>query len=122
MKKNSNLIIINNATGVVIGDKIKYAGTFFLRLKGLLGCKSLNPGEGLLLHPCSAVHSFGMKLPIDVLFLDQNLCVIKIVPRMKPGLTARQKGASYVLELMAGAVEELGIKEGEKLTVAAASS
>lgn len=117
MKKQGNLKIINNSTGTLIGDKIKYAGTFFLRLKGLLGCTFLEPGAGLLLYPCSSVHSFGMKISIDVLFLDENLRVLRTVPWMKPGLTARQKGARFVLELKAGTIERLGIKTGDILNI-----
>jgi len=115
MKKQRLVKIINNSTGVLIGDRIKYAGTFFLRLKGLLGCKSLAPGEGLLLHPCSAVHTFGMKIPLDLLFLDQNFSVLQVVTGLAPGFTARQKGARFVLELRAGIVEELGIRVGDSL-------
>ncbi|MGI6685614.1 MAG: DUF192 domain-containing protein [Bacillota bacterium] len=117
MKKNHNLIIFNDTTGKIIGDKIKYAGSFFLRLKGLLFCKSLSPGEGLFLDPCSSVHSFGMKIIIDVVFLDEKFRVLKIVPQMKANQVVSQKRARYVLELKEGTISKLGISVGDTLKV-----
>ncbi|MEL7563584.1 MAG: DUF192 domain-containing protein [Dehalobacterium sp.] len=117
MSINSEIKIINKSSGEIIGNRIKYAGTFLLRLKGLLFCKSLSPGEGLLLYPCSSVHSMGMRIPIDVVFLDQDLHVLNTVSDMKPGLTARQKGASYTLELKAGTIKNQGIGPGDIFTL-----
>lgn len=117
MKKNSILKIISQSNGVIVGDRIKYAGTFLLRLKGLLFCKSLAPGEGLLLYPCSSVHSFGMKISIDIVFLEQNLHVLKTVSHMRPGFTAQQKGARYVLEMAVGTIEAKGIRVGDIFSI-----
>lgn len=109
------LTIINRSTGQVIGDKIKYADSFFLRLKGLLFCEFLAPGEGILIDPCSSVHSFGMKIIIDIAFLDHNFRVLKTVSNMRPGRTAGQKKARYVLEMPSGTNEVKGIKVGDLL-------
>jgi len=117
MKKYDILKIINQSDSEIIGDRIKYARTFLQRLKGLLFCECLSPGEGLLLYPCSSVHSFGMRISIDVVFLDRNLHVLKTVSHMRPGLTAQQKEAKYVLEMAAGIIKEKGIKVGDTLSM-----
>lgn len=94
--------VVNTKNDVVLADKVMIADTFKLRLKGLLGKKSLEAGEGLLLYPCSSIHCFGMKFPIDAIFLDKDKKVLALFPFLEPGQTAKATRAKYVLELVAG--------------------
>jgi uncharacterized membrane protein (UPF0127 family) len=48
------------------------------RIEGWLRRDSVEPGEGLLIVPCSSVHSFGMHFDIDLCFVDENLRVTKV--------------------------------------------
>ncbi|MDK2821778.1 MAG: uncharacterized protein PWP31_1743 [Clostridia bacterium] len=107
--------ILNKSNGILIADKIKVANTFVSRLKGLLGYKNLQEGEGLVLFPCSAIHCYGMKFKIDVLFLDENKKVIGIKKGLGPGSTASIKKAKYVVELKEGAINKKNIKIGDFL-------
>lgn len=54
------------------------------RMKGLLGRDGLPEKTGMLIEPCSSIHTFGMKFPIDVIFLDRANSVVKVVKNLKP--------------------------------------
>ncbi len=91
------------------------AGTFFLRLRGLLG-RGLSRGEGLILTPCDQIHTFGMKYPIDVVYLDSAGLVLEVEAAVPEGKACRRvKGARSVLELFAGEAERLEITKGDVL-------
>ena len=55
--------------GTALGSRVVVADTVWKRLKGLLGAPALQPGEGMLLDPCQAIHMYGMKQALDVAFL-----------------------------------------------------
>ena len=60
------------------------ASTFAERAKGLIGVKSLPPGEGLLIPGCNAIHTFFMSMAIDATFLDRENRVVKVVRGIRP--------------------------------------
>ena len=64
--------------------KVKVARSFLERLRGLIGVKSLEPDEGLLIERCNCIHTFFMSFPIDATFLDRDGNVVKIVRGIKP--------------------------------------
>jgi uncharacterized protein len=86
-------------------------------MRGLLGRKPLAADEGLLLTPCSSVHTSFMRYPIDIVFLESDLTVLGIREHVKPWRMAGWVGARSVLELPAGACEQRGIRPGDKLTL-----
>jgi uncharacterized protein len=85
------------------------------RMRGLLGRSSLPAGEGLLLRPAGSVHSFFMRFPIDVVFLDRELEVVGVVAPLPAWRTAKQRGAKTALELAAGEAARLGLEPGAQL-------
>ena len=91
------------------------ADGFFTRLRGLLGRRALERGEGLLLSPSSSVHTFFMRFPIDVVFLDRALQVVGVAADVPPWRLAGRRGARHVLELPAGEARARGIRVGERL-------
>jgi uncharacterized membrane protein (UPF0127 family) len=93
------------------------AETPLRRIKGLLGREGLERGEGLLLRPASSIHTFFMRFPIDAVFLDRDLTVLRVVPHLKAWRTAGQRGAKAVLELPAGAAAQARLGPGEKLVL-----
>jgi uncharacterized membrane protein (UPF0127 family) len=105
--------------GRVICESCTLADTFRRRSRGLLGRKRLDPGEGLVLRPEWSVHTFFMRFPIDVIFVDKNQVVVKIVPTLKPWRTAICHDAHEVVELPAGECERLGLRAGDRLAWAA---
>src|SRR5436190_17741234 len=64
-------------------ERCLVAETYVARLRGLLG-RRLKAGEGLLLVPCSAVHTFFMRYPIDVVFLDRELRAVRVRSTRSP--------------------------------------
>jgi uncharacterized protein len=87
------------------------------RFRGLLGKKTLPPGEGVLLRPSNSVHTFFMRFPIDVVFLDRDLEVVAVAPAVRPWRVRARRGARAVLELAAGEAERAGLKSGDRLTL-----
>ena len=88
-------------------------------MRGLLGRDGLGQGEGLLIKPCGSVHTFFMRFPIDVVFLDRELSVLAVRPEVRPWRTAGTRGAKVVLELAAAEAARLGIEPGMRLRLAA---
>lgn len=83
---------------VMIGD------SFFLRLRGLIGRK-MAKNEGFWLTPCSGVHTWFMSYPIDILYLDEGLQVLRCDRQVPPWRLLRPvKGARQVIELPAGSI------------------
>lgn len=107
------LTVFNTSKGILIGEKIKPAFSFWTRLKGLLGSKGLTDGEGLLLFPCSGIHCFGMRFAIDAIFLDGEGRVLQIREDLRSGAWAGHKGARYVLEISAGQVRKKMVEVGD---------
>jgi uncharacterized membrane protein (UPF0127 family) len=85
------------------------------RSKGLLGRASLEPQEGLWIVPCPMIHTFFMKFPIDVLFLDRGLVVRRVLEDLKPWrLSPWVFSAHSVLELQGGVLRG-GVAVGDRL-------
>jgi len=94
------------------------ARSFLARLRGLMGRPPLGAGEGLLIDPCSSVHTFFMRFPIDVVFADRNHVVVGLTPAMAPNRPyAGARRARYVVELPAGTIAASGTQVGDTLRV-----
>ncbi len=75
------------------------ASTFFQRLRGLLGRDEGFLGGGVLcLMPCNDIHTFGIRYPIDVAFLDAQGAVLLVRRGMPAGRRLKCPGAAMVLE------------------------
>jgi uncharacterized protein len=105
--------------GTIVCERCTVAESPLTRLRGLLGRDGLEPGEGLLLRPASAVHTYFMRFPIDVVFLDRALVVLGISGGVDPWRATSQRGAKAVLELPAGESSRRGLSVGDQLTLAA---
>ncbi|MEV5384105.1 DUF192 domain-containing protein [Streptomyces sp. NPDC052721] len=94
---------------------LEIATSYRARTKGLLGRDAVD--GALLLSPASGVHTFGMRIPIDVAYLDRRLTVIA-VRTMRPGrLGLPRPRARHVLEAEAGAMAEWGLRPGARVEV-----
>lgn len=109
--------VVNETRGSVLGERIVLADWWWPRLKGLLGSDPLEPGRGLLLTPCRAVHMYGMTYPIDVAFLDAEGEVVVIYRGLAPGARSKWHGdARFALELPEGMLGTTGTVPGDLLT------
>ena len=94
------------------------ADSFMERLTGLMFQKKLPQGTGLLLAPCNSVHMCFMRFAIDVIYVDENFTVLKVVKDLKPwtGLSICRK-AWATLEMAAGEAKRCELVSGKKLYV-----
>ena len=109
------LRVTNSTRGAVLADRVERAVAFTSRLKGLLGRSRLNPGEGLHIAPCNSIHTFFMRFPIDVIFLDGAGRVVQVRSALKPWRAIICLGAQSALELPAGIVEKTGTRTADEL-------
>jgi uncharacterized membrane protein (UPF0127 family) len=114
--------VVNTRDDRELGARIGLADGWLARLRGMLGRPAPGPGEGLLLTPCSSVHMYGMRFPLDVAFLDGRGVVVAIYPSLAPGSRTRwHRNAAHALELSAGALLESGTSIGDVLVWSAIS-
>jgi uncharacterized membrane protein (UPF0127 family) len=108
---------VHNATrDKPLASRAERAESFTARFVGLMGKTDFPVGAGLQIAPCNSIHTFFMRIPIDVLFLDAELKVVHAVPAM-PAWRATKIvwAAKSVLELPAGVLAESGTVVGDQL-------
>lgn len=102
----------------VIAEDILLADNLWTRLIGLM-FKEEPPqkAKGLLLQPCNSIHTFFMRYPLDVVFLDSQNKTVKIIRGLRPWrMTWIYFRASKTLELPAGELTQ-AISLGDVLEV-----
>jgi uncharacterized membrane protein (UPF0127 family) len=101
----------------VSGEKraVFQCNNFFKRLKGLLGKKVFPKGTVYWIAPCNSVHTFWMKFPIDVIFLDKDMTVLRIEENIFKGKVLRHGNAKSILELEAGGANSMMFRLGDKV-------
>jgi uncharacterized membrane protein (UPF0127 family) len=114
---NSNIKIINITRGTDLITRGEMALNFWRRLKGLLFTDSLLCGQGIVIKPCSSIHTIGMSYYIDILFVNAEDIIVKSVVAMKPYRMARCTDSIFVIELPAGTVQRTGTQIGDKVVV-----
>ncbi len=107
--------VFNLDRGSRLGSQVRVAGSSAARRRGLLGVDAMADGSGLWIAPCEAIHTFGMRTPIDAIFLDGGLRVRKLRPSLRPGRIAVCMSASSVLELRPGAISDSATELGDRL-------
>jgi uncharacterized membrane protein (UPF0127 family) len=109
---------ILRADELPVCERCVVADTAFSRLRGLLGRRRLDSGEGLLIRPTSAIHTCFMRFPLDAVFLDGDFVVLRTVSHLRTWRFAACHGSRSVLELAAGEISRLGIRPGDRLQLA----
>jgi uncharacterized protein len=108
-------VTLKRGDGMVACERCRVADRMLTRMRGLLGRRGLEHGEGLLLKPAPSVHTFFMRFPIDAVFLDREGSVLKVRSHLRPWRVAAARGAHATLELAAGEAELRGIGRGDRL-------
>ncbi len=108
-------LIVNLTRGNVVCEQATIADRARRRMRGLLGRGSLPSGEGMLLQPSPSIHTAFMRFPIDVVFLDRNLRVIKLVEHLPPWHTASAMEGRSTLELASGEIARRAVQVGDQL-------
>ena len=109
-------MVHNRTRGATLAANVRLADTPHSRRIGLLRHEALEPGEGLWIFPTQAIHTFGMRFPIDVAFLDRRLRVKRVYHGLAPfRWTWLVWGARSVLELASGSLANTGTAVGDEL-------
>lgn len=109
--------VLNVTRGSVLATQLTKAHTAATRQKGLLGRKSLLPGEGLWIAPCESVHTFFMRFPIDLVYLDRKLKVKKVRHSVGAWRMSACFTAYSVLELPAGTAAATRTERGDTMMI-----
>lgn len=98
------------------GDlRVRVADWFMARALGLLVGEPLDPTEGLLISPCSSIHTIGTRYPIDLVFVDREARVVRVYADVRAGRLRFAPGARGVLELRSGAAVQQSAVLGVQL-------
>lgn len=108
--------LVNLTTGDVLADKVETADTFFKRFKGLMLKKYMPESYAMHLKPCRSIHTFFMKFPIDVLYLDGENNIVGIEENLAPGKIGKKvKKARTVVELPKGQISKTETEVGHSI-------
>ena len=114
-KPKSRMKISNLTRQVVLADCVEVADHGAARRRGLLGRDALPAGEGLWIVPCESVHTFFMKFPIDLVYLDRNKKVKKVRSSVPPWRLSACLSAHSIIELASGTIEITQTRQGDVL-------
>lgn len=121
-EKDIRLLVINESRRTTLATHLEVAESSARRSKGLLGRKALEPGGGLWIKPCEAVHTIGMQFPIDLVYLDRKHRVRKVRHSVPPWRLSACLVAHSILELPAGTIHQTQTQPGDQLNIAIADA
>jgi uncharacterized membrane protein (UPF0127 family) len=105
----------NCRSGLSVATRVVAAFDSTSRRQGLLGRSGLREGEGLVLAPCSSVHTAFMRFPLDLIFLDRGGRVLRVAAGVAPWRIRLHWRAFAVVELAGGALARTDTKTGDLL-------
>jgi hypothetical protein len=117
--RDIRLRVSNLTRQTVLATCMEVADSAAKRNKGLLGRERLAPGEGLWIRPCEAVHTFWMRFPIDLIYLDRKNRIRKLVSAVPPWRLSGCLWAHSVLELPSGTIRDTRTQPGDTLDFSA---
>jgi uncharacterized membrane protein (UPF0127 family) len=110
----------NRTRQAYLATQLSLAATHWSRLRGLMCTEpdSFHAGRGLWIVPSRGVHTFAMRFPIDVLYLDEEKTVVHVEQDLKPWRVApvRMKAAS-VIELPRNILHSTGTSIGDEIEI-----
>jgi hypothetical protein len=116
------LRVVNLTRGTELAGHVEVASSGARRKKGLLGRDGLQAGGGLWIVPCESVHTFFMRFPIDLVYLDSHHKVKKVRHAVGAWRASVCLSAHSVLELGAGTVRGTGTVRGDAVEFQPVSS
>ena len=110
----------NRTRQAYLATQLSIAATHWARLRGLMCTEagSFRAGQGLWIVPSRGVHTFAMRFPIDVVYLDEHKNVVHLEPDLKPWRVApvRMQAAS-VIELPRNILHSTGTSVGDEIEI-----
>ena len=106
---------LKSSDGSIICHKMIVASDLLSRMKGLMFSESMPECDGFLIKPCNSIHTFFMRYPLDLIFLDKNFKVVKVIYDLAPWkMTWIYLKSHQVLEMKAGTLKR-NVNSGEML-------
>jgi len=102
---------------MVLWKKAVIARSFWQRLRGLMGRSLLDPDEALIFYHATSFHTFFMRFPIDIIFLDREAKIIRIASNLVPFRCVNCFGASCAIEVTAHQASQKGLAVGDTLEI-----
>ena len=116
------LALMNERTRQFVASAVEVAATRATRNRGLLGRDRLDEASAMILAPCGAVHTVGMRFAIDVVFVDRQGFAVKVVRNLKPWRMAMAARARAVIEMPAGSLRWGQVLIGDRLFLTSPST
>ena len=108
--------VVNRTRGEVLADRAELATSAWARLWGLIGRRELPAGTGLVLQPGGGIHTWFMRIPLDVVHVDRGGRVTHVVRNIRPWRFGPLfVGGWQAIELPAGAAS--GTRPGDEIAV-----
>lgn len=123
MQPMKSVYRLETEAGEQVAGHVEVADRILSRFVGLMFRDSLAAGHGLAIRPCNSVHMFFMRFPLDVLFVDGNGTVLRVVDSIKPWRASTLvRGAKAAIELPAGTAARAGVAPGTVVRMVEAGS
>jgi uncharacterized protein len=114
-RRRLQTVTLRRPDGNVACERCQVADRMLPRMRGLLGRRGLERGEGMLLRPASSIQTFFMRFPIDAVFLDREGRVLEVREHLPPWRLAACRGAHATVELAAGDARRRALRPGDRL-------
>jgi uncharacterized membrane protein (UPF0127 family) len=110
--------IINKTKNTILAQRAEVAATILKGIKGLLGRKGIGEGEGMIIKPCSSIHTFFMQFPIDVIFLNKDNQIAALREYMPPyRMFSTWFKGKQVIELPAGTISKTNTALKDEISI-----
>jgi uncharacterized membrane protein (UPF0127 family) len=108
--------LIAGDSKTVLAAQVTAAVDSASRRRGLLGRTEMHD-EALIIAPCSAVHTFFMRMAIDILFVARDGRVTRAVHALPPWRLAASPRAFATIEMAAGTIARTGTAAGHVISI-----
>jgi uncharacterized membrane protein (UPF0127 family) len=102
----------------IVATRLEPAFDSATRRRGLLGRTAFAEGAALIIAPCNGIHTFFMRMTIDVVFVSRGGEVLKTYSNLPAWRIALALRAFAVIELPAGTIERADIRRGDHMLLA----
>jgi uncharacterized membrane protein (UPF0127 family) len=114
--RKGGLYIVREEFRTLLLDSVMYTDSAWERMRGLLWRQPLGEQEALIIDRCGCVHTWGMKYPLDLAFIDRQWMIRKLMRAVFPWRMAGCIPAVITLEMPAGTIDRLKLDTGMQLS------
>ena len=118
--------IVNTTKKRAIAEEAEFATSIWSRFRGLMlrDIEHFGDGQALVIDPCTSIHMFFMRFPIDVLYLSKSNEVLRAQRGIRPWRIGplHTKGARFIIELPEGTISQSGTEIGDTVKIGSSAS